>query len=416
MTNKTMNSLDNVINNLPNVLPEHSGIIICGHGSRAKIAEEEFSLLAKGLRARFPTLKIEYGFLEYSSPNIHMALDRLREQGVNNIFAVPGMLFAATHAKNDIPSVLTTYKETYPELTIAYGKELGLHDEMISAFQHRVSESLGYSSDENNGVPAAGELYDTMLVVVGRGTSVVDANADAAKLTRIISENLGFGWSETVYSGVTYPSVGRGLEMALKLGFKKIVIAPYFLFGGRLIDRIYAYVDKVAAENPDVEFIKADYLRDQSHVLNTFITRIAEIAQPRQDNEMGLMEDFQRRLAAGEVDVHHHHAEFQPDETSEAGHQHSHDGEHGHEGHSHEAHSHSHSHTHEKTEDKAHSHAQEHGHHHAPYKHIAHPFGPRTMINDNVCCCFMRQFPQNVIDEEKAIKAEREGTPMCKRS
>jgi sirohydrochlorin cobaltochelatase len=125
---------------------------------------------------------------------------------------------------------------------------------------------------------------------------------------------------------------------------------------------------------------------------------------------MGLMEDFQRRLAAGEVDVHHHHAEFQPDETSEAGHQHSHDGEHGH-----ETHSHAHSHTHEKTEEKAHSHAQEHGHHHAPYKHIAHPFGPRTMINDNVCCCFMRQFPQNVIDEEKAVKAEREGTPMCKR-
>ena len=151
-------------------------------------------------------------------------------------------------------------------------------------------------------------------------------------------------------------------------------------------------------------------MRDQSHVLNTFITRIAEISQPKSENEVGLMEDFQRRLAAGEVDVHHHHAEFQPDETSEAGHQHSH------EEHSHEAHSHSHSHTHEKTEEKTHSHAQEHGHHHAPYKHIAHPFGPRTMINDNVCCCFMRQFPQNVIDEEKAIKAEREGTPMCKRS
>jgi len=399
MTNTVMNSLDDVVNNLPQVLPDllpkDSGIIICGHGSRAKIAEEEFSLLAKGLRARFPTLKIEYGFLEYSSPNIHMALDRLREQGVKNIFAVPGMLFAATHAKNDIPSVLTTYKENHPELTIAYGKELGLHEEMISAFQHRVAESLGYSANENGGIPAAGELYDTMLVVVGRGTSVVDANADAAKLTRIISENLGFGWSETVYSGVTYPSVGRGLEMALKLGFKKIVVAPYFLFGGRLIDRIYAYVDKVAAENPDVEFIKADYLRDQSHVLNTFITRIAEIAQPKQNNEMGLMEDFQRRLAAGEVDVHHHHAEFQPEET---GTDHSHD------------HSHSHSH------DKAAGHSEDHGHHHAPYKHIAHPFGPRTMINDNVCCCFMRQFPQSVIDEEKAIKAEAEGTPVCKRS
>ena len=396
--------LDSVIKNLPTILPENSGIIICGHGSRAKIAEEEFSLLAKGLRARFPTLKIEYGFLEYSSPNIHMALDSLREDGVKHIFAVPGMLFAATHAKNDIPSVLTTYKESYPELTIEYGKELGLHDEMINAFQHRVLESLGYSSEGKSEIPAAGTLYDTMLVVVGRGTSVVDANADAAKLTRILSENLGFGWSETVYSGVTYPSVGRGLEMALKLGFKKIVIAPYFLFGGRLIDRIYAYVDKVAVENPDVEFIKADYLRDQSHVLNTFITRIAEIAQPKSENEMGLMEDFQRRLAAGEVDVHHHHAEFQPDETSEEGHKHSHDHKHEH------SHDHSHSHAHDSSQQSP----EEHGHHHAPYKHIAHPYGPRTMINDNVCCCFMRQFPQNIIDEEKAIKAEAEGVPVCK--
>jgi sirohydrochlorin cobaltochelatase len=308
--------------------------------------------------------------------------------------------------------VLTTYKENYPKLTIEYGKELGLHDEMINAFQRRIAESLGYTSYDENAGPATGSLYDTMLVVVGRGTSVVDANADAAKLTRIISENLGFGWSETVYSGVTYPSVGRGLEMALKLGFKKIVVAPYFLFGGRLIDRIYAYVDKISAENPDVEFIKADYLRDQSHVLNTFITRIAEIAQPKQDHEIGLMEDFQRRLGAGEVDVHHHHAEFQPEEAGvEHTHHHSHS-------HSHED-GNSHHHSHDSSQEHGHHHShdssQEHGHHHAPYKHIAHPFGPRTMINDNVCCCFMRQFPQGVIDEEKAIKAKAEGSPVCKR-
>ncbi len=62
-----------------NALPENCGIIICGHGSRAKIAEQEFSQLVSGLRARCPNLQIEYGFLEYSSPNIHMALDRVLE-------------------------------------------------------------------------------------------------------------------------------------------------------------------------------------------------------------------------------------------------------------------------------------------------------------------------------------------------
>jgi len=173
-----------------------------------------------------------------------------------------------------------------------------------------------------------------------------------------------------VYSGVTFPSVGRGLEMALKLGFKKIVVAPYFLFSGRLIDRIHAYVEKVAAENPQVKFIMADYLRDQTHVINTFVARIEETISPAPVNG-DLLEDFQSRLASGEVSVHHHHAEFKPD---------------------HHHHDHHHYHTHN------------HAHSHEPYRHIAHPHGPRTMIDENVCCCFMSQFPQSVIDEERKLR------------
>jgi len=383
-----------------NQLDKDSGVLICGHGSRAKIAEREFSLLASGLRQRYPELNVEYGFLEYSAPNIHMALDRLVESGVTKIYAVPGMLFAATHAQNDIPSVLTTYMEKHPGLTIEYGRELGLHDEMIAAFQTRILASLGHSK-----IPPSGELYDTMLVVVGRGTSVTEANAEAAKLTRICCENLGFGWSETVYSGVTFPSVGRGLEMALKLGYKKIVVAPYFLFGGKLIDRIHAYVDKVAGENPGVEFLKADYLRDQEHVINTFIERIEETvsgtATGSGANTLNLMQDFKERLAKGEVDVHHHHAEFQPEEKKETksdGHSHSHSLDHGH------------------SHGQSHSHGENHGHRHAPYKHIGHPNGPRTMINENVCCCFMRQFPQDIIDAEKALKPEVDQVPSCKKN
>ena len=373
-------------------LPPNAGVLICGHGSRAKIAEEEFSLLASGLRQRFPHVKFAYGFLEYSAPNIHMALDDLREQGVTDIYAVPGMLFAATHAQNDIPSVLTTYMEKHPGLTIEYGKELGLHEEMITAFETRILDAMNISRPIE-----PGQLYDTMLVVVGRGTSVTSANAEACKLTRTVCENLGFGWSETVYSGVTFPSVGRGLEMALKLGYKKIVVAPYFLFGGRLIDRIYSYTDKVAAENPGVCFLKADYLRDQSHVINTFIERITDTMNTP-PAPLSLMDDFRMRLAAGTVNVHHHHAEFQPasaDGQSKAPPTHSHD--HNHHSHTPETHSHS-----------------EPTHHHAPYKHIGHPHGPRTMINENVCCCFMGQFPQTIIDEETQTPTG-DRIPACKK-
>lgn len=357
-------------------LPADAGVLICGHGSRAKVAQQEFSLLAAGIRARFPECNIGYGFLEYASPNIHMALDTLVANGVNKIYAVPGMLFRATHANNDIPSVLTTYMAQHPGVEIQYGRELGLHQEMIAAFELRILQAMGMQQ-----IPAAGALYDTMLVTVGRGTSVATANAEAARLGRIVAENLGFGWCETVYSGVTFPAVGVGLEMATKLGFKKIVVAPYFLFSGRLIGRIAGYINKVANSHPEIQFMIADYLRDSPHVINTFIVRIAElIAGVAQDDD--LMADFHRRLARGEASVHHHHAEFKPEAEQHHGH-----------------HSHEHS--------------------HPPYQHIAHPFGPRSMIDENICCCFMRQFPQAVIDAERALRAAAGGvanaqTPQCK--
>ena len=365
-----------------------TGIMICGHGSRAKSAEDEFGLLAKGLRARFPDTPVEYGFLEYSAPNIHMGLDALRDAGVDQIIAVPGMLFAATHAKNDIPSVLTTYQEKNSGLSVSYGRELGLHPQMIAAFEARILESLGKDHVHD------GELYDTMLVVVGRGTSDTLANAEAARLTRIVSENLGFGWSETVYSGVTFPSVGRGLEMALRLNFKKIVVAPYFLFTGRLIDRIYAYVDRVAETAPDVSFYKAHYLADQDHVIDTFIARIKEVEAGEIADSVDLMASFKDRLAKGEGDVHHHRAEYRDPLDDEAGGGQDHD------------HSHDHDYDHSHEHGHSHGHHRHHGHSHGVYRHIAHPHGPRTMIDEGVCCCFMSQFPDEVIEEERALRTE----------
>lgn len=363
------------------------GIMICGHGSRDKDAEREFGLVAAGLRKWFPDIPVEYGFLEFSPPNIHTGLNRLIEAGVEEIYAIPGMLFAATHAKNDIPSVLTTFQEKYPHINIVYGAELGLYPAMIEAFQVRIYEALGMDEPIKpvKDTLAPTTLYDTLLVVVGRGTSDTDANAEVAKLTRIVSENMGFGWADTVYSGVTYPAVGIGLEKLTKLGFKRIVVAPYFLFTGRLIKRIYSYVDKVAAEFPDIEFIKTPYLNDHPKVIEAFQYRVNEIIEGVQAPN-SLMASFKARLAAGEVEIHHHHAEYQGESTEPHSHSHSHTHHHSH-GHNHHEHGHHH---------------HSHGHSHGVYRHIGHPFGPRTMIGENICGCFMGQFPAEILAEEQA--------------
>ena len=108
------------------------GVMICGHGSRSKSAVTEFAVLAEKLAPMFPDWPVEYGYLEFATPVIKTGLDKLREQGVNHVLAVPGMLFAAGHAKNDIPSVLNTYAAEHG-ITIQYGRELAVDLQMLQA-------------------------------------------------------------------------------------------------------------------------------------------------------------------------------------------------------------------------------------------------------------------------------------------
>ena len=202
------------------------GVMVCGHGSRNQNAAKEFSTVAKGLRAKFPDLPVEYGYLEFCNPVIHSGLDALREKGVEKVLAVPGMLFAAGHAKNDIPSVLNSYQALHPQMEIVYGRELGVDVRMIEAAGARILEAI----EKANGQSGKVTLDQTLLMVVGRGSSDPDANSNAAKVMRMLWEGLGFGWGETCYSGVTFPLVEPGLQHAAKLGYRRIVVFPYFLF------------------------------------------------------------------------------------------------------------------------------------------------------------------------------------------
>ena len=249
-----------------------TGVMICGHGSRSQAAVDEFAVLAEKLPAWLPDdWEIEYGYLEFANPVIRAGLDKLRGKGCDRILAVPGMLFAAMHAKNDIPTVLNSYAATHG-IEVSYGRELGVDPKMIAAAGARVQEAVDRANAELGEVP----LTDTCLVVIGRGASDPDANANVAKIARMLWEGMGFGWCEVGYSGVTFPLVEPCLEHVAKLGYRRVVVFPYFLFTGILIDRIYGFTDRVAARNPEMQFVKAGYLNDHPKVLETFAERVTE--------------------------------------------------------------------------------------------------------------------------------------------
>tara|TARA_Y100001968_G_scaffold332156_1_gene389301 strand:- start:650 stop:1648 length:999 start_codon:yes stop_codon:yes gene_type:complete len=279
--------------------------LICGHGSRHKLAVQEFALLAKEIKAILPEIPVEYGYLEFARPIIHEALDRLREQSVQKVIAIPAMLFAAGHAKNDIPSLLKSYAKR-TGLVIEYGRELGINSLMIGAAGGRVQEAI----NENSSFP----LNETLLVVVGRGSSDPDANSNVTKITRMLVEGLGMGWGETLFSGVTFPLVEPGLKYLVRLGFKRIIIFPYFLFSGVLVNRIMESTKKIAKENPEIEFIYSSYLSSHPLVVETFIERIDEVLIG--DNSMNCsLCKYRSDLLGFENEVgvaqesHHHHVE-----------------------------------------------------------------------------------------------------------
>lgn len=361
------------------------GVMICGHGSRNRQAVAEFARLAEGLAPLLPGVPVEYGYLEFARPILRDGLDRLRQQGVQRVLAVPGMLFAAGHAKNDIPSVLNTYAaET--GLRIDYGRELGVDLKMIQAAGARIREALERSDADTAaaGLPPV-PLADTLLVVVGRGSSDPDANSNVAKVTRMLVEGFGFGWGETLYSGVTFPLVEPGLRHVVRLGFRRVLVFPYFLFSGVLVSRIRQHTQLVAADHPNVQFVDAAYLGDHPFVLATFRERVEEVVRGEAQMNCSLCK-YRAQVLGFETEVgapqrsHHHHVEgliegctlcenectgaCQPDGIPiPLGHHH------------HHSHDHAHSHGHDH-----HDHDHHHDHGHAPYPHADHPLGPRTLV------------------------------------
>lgn len=412
---------------------EKLGIMVCGHGSRNQNAAREFAKVAEGLRARRSDMPVEYGYLEFCNPVIANGLDSLREQGVTRVLAVPGMLFAAGHAKNDIPSVLNTYQAQNPGMVIHYGRELGIDLKMIRAAGARIEEALA-AADAESGLVGR---HETLLMVVGRGASDPDANSNVAKVMRMLWEGMGFGWGETCYSGVTFPLVEPGLEHAARLGYRRIVVFPYFLFTGVLVKRIYSYTDEVAARHPEIEFVKASYLNDHPLVLDAFEERVEEILDGQALMNCQMCK-YREQVLGFEAEVglpqesHHHHVEgigggmedcpcggdcdaSCRDEAFCREHGlpftpvHSHAEPNALEPafdysasvslggryaefadaaiatdpadsivKAHEPHGHDHGHHHHHGDDH-HHHDHDHAHHHHPYPHADHPLGPRSM-------------------------------------
>jgi precorrin-8X/cobalt-precorrin-8 methylmutase len=245
------------------------GIVIAGHGSRDPEGVREFERLVEIIKERAGGRRVTHGFLEFARPTIDEAVRANIGAGSQQIAVVPGVLLAATHAKNDVPSEVLALQQEFPRARLSYGAALHLHPLVLKLVREKIIEAESRSRQ-------LVKRSDTCLVVVGRGTTDPDANSDVSKLARMLEEGMGFGASFVCYSGTAKPIVADGLNLAARLGFRRIIVAPFLLFTGVLVKRIYAAVDGLAGRHPELEVLKGDYLGVHEYIADAFLERATE--------------------------------------------------------------------------------------------------------------------------------------------
>jgi sirohydrochlorin cobaltochelatase len=300
-------------------------VCLVGHGSRDPDATREFMHLVEKFQAHDPTRIVESGFLEFARPVIQDGFDRCVERGARTVAVLPGMLMAAGHAKNDIPSEIHEARRRHPGVEFHYGRHLHLHAKILQLCRLRIEEAEARAQRQ---VPRS----DSLLMVVGRGSSDPDANADVQKLARMLGEGLGFGWAATAYSGVTTPLVPEALERCHRMGFGRIVVFPFFLFTGILEKRIRQDTHDFAACHPQTEFLSAGYLDAHPLLFEVFLERAEEALEgsPNMNCELCKyrvqLPGFEQAVGLPQVGHHHHVRGI----GQNGGHHHDHDHDHHH--------------------------------------------------------------------------------------
>jgi sirohydrochlorin cobaltochelatase len=249
-------------------------LLIAGHGTRDDAGAEAFRDFVRELGARHPELPVAGGFIELSPPPLGEAVTELVERGVRRFAAVPLMLVSAGHAKGDIPAALARERERHPGISYTYGRPLGPHPALLNVLERRLDEALGGTAGRR-----PGDRADVTVLLVGRGSTDPDANAEVHKAARLLWEGRGYAGVETAFVSLAAPDVPSGLDRCVRLGARRIVVLPYFLFTGILPDRVRLQTEGWAAAHPEVEVRSADVIGPEPELLDLVWERYTEAVE-----------------------------------------------------------------------------------------------------------------------------------------
>jgi sirohydrochlorin cobaltochelatase len=239
-------------------------LLLAAHGTRDPAGVAAFQALAARVAdlAGRDGISVAGGFIELSAPPLRDAVTSLAGTGPARIVTVPLMLVAAGHAKGDIPAALAREQARHPGVSFTYARTLGPHPALIELLDTRVAAVAGDT-------PPA-------VLVVGRGSTDPDANADVVKTARLLWEGREYPLAETAFVSLARPDVTEGLERCRLLGARRIAVARYFLFPGVLPARVAEQATAYAAAPPELDIRCAGVLGDCDEIAALVLERYRE--------------------------------------------------------------------------------------------------------------------------------------------
>ena len=243
-------------------------ILLVGHGSRDAAGNHEIEEFTRLWRTRQPSWNIQVCFIEFAEVLVPEGLDRATANA-GRVIVLPLVLNAAGHVKMEIPEHLEAARARHPETEFIYAPHLGAGDPILAILKRRLQQAM---HDLDMPDPTT-----TSIVLLGRGSSDRMANGEVAKMARWLQEEGDHELVDIAFTGITYPRLERVVQRQAQLGMTQIIVLPYYLFTGTLIERIKRQVENLKTQYPRIRFARGDYFGFENEIFELLDERVHAI-------------------------------------------------------------------------------------------------------------------------------------------
>ncbi|MBM7693631.1 sirohydrochlorin ferrochelatase [Peribacillus deserti] len=215
-------------------------ILYVGHGTRSKKGAEEANQFIQRVMDQVEVPIQEISFLELTPPLISKGFERCIERGATEISVVPLFLLAAGHIKLDIPEALAPLIHKYPAVRVSMADPFGIQDRILDGICELVQTSAGSISPADS------------ILIVGRGSSDPAIHQSFEKITSGIQDRLSVNETRVCYLAAAEPSFQDGIESISLESPGRVIVIPYLLFSGLLLNEINIEVKKRQKKGQDI--------------------------------------------------------------------------------------------------------------------------------------------------------------------